>query len=93
MILRIYQMEVAAGQEDLSKTRLAEMADAVRDLDGCTDVQVLRNSDEPRQVYFVEHWTDRAKHKAGFGELSKSALANLMEVLSGPPSGGYFEEA
>lgn len=63
-----------------------------RAYDGCISVDVYQNQDEPDIVVLVEQWQTRAHYEKYFAWREETgAIAQLGQLLDGPPSLRYFD--
>lgn len=68
-----------------------EILPDTRSYDGCIDVDVYQNQDDPDVVVLVEQWQSRAHYEKYFAWRVESGLvAQLGEAIDGPPSLRYF---
>ena len=92
-IARLYRMTAAEGQEEALRAALAELAATVRTQPGSEGVELLRDTDKPGSIVFIEKWESVAAHAACLGSLPREALAPVMAAVAGPPDGAYMEYA
>ena len=76
------------------KSWMAQVLPHGRSYDGCQGVDALFNMDEPEDFVVVQQWESRGHYekylqwRADTGE-----VANLVSMLTGPPSIRYYERA
>ena len=91
-VTRLYKMTAANGRGEALTTELRLLAEAVRRIDGCLGVELLRDLQNSEAFIFIERWTSIDAHKAGAAQLPKDTFRPVMAVLATPPDGSYLEE-
>ena len=90
-VARHYVMNAGEGKDAALETALGALADAVRKVDGCEGVELLRDLGNERRFIFIEKWASIEAHKEGGKTLDKGLFAPMMAALDGPPDGAYFD--
>ena len=81
--LRIYEILATEDRRTQMRDTLADLADAVRAIDGCQSVEILEDSDLPDRYLFIERWADREAWSAG--NPPKAVFQRLLAEAAGPP--------
>lgn len=90
-IVRHYQMTAINGREDDLKSALVLLAQKVRAMEGCEDLQLFQDPKTPEAFIFMEHWRSLADHEASGKILGREAFSEVMAALSAPPLTCYLE--
>ena len=90
-VARHYVMHAAEGKDAALETALTSLAEAVRKVDGCEGVEMMRDCGNERRFVFIEKWTSIDAHKVGGKTLDKGLFAPMMAALDGPPEGCYLD--
>ncbi len=62
-------------------------------VDGCHDVQVLRNIDNPCVFTLVETWENKESHQENSKKLQDSgSWDHIIGLLASEPDGSYFSD-
>jgi quinol monooxygenase YgiN len=51
---------------------------------------VLQSTENPARIVVIEEWDSTEAHQASVQNISPDALAQLMPLLDGTPTGEYF---
>tara|TARA_B100000767_G_scaffold273191_1_gene302676 strand:- start:926 stop:1219 length:294 start_codon:yes stop_codon:yes gene_type:complete len=64
-----------------------------RNYEGCIEVKVLANQDDPANIVLLEKWKTRADYEAYVAwRAEQGTLESLGALLASPPSIRYFDE-
>jgi quinol monooxygenase YgiN len=62
-----------------------------RSYEGCESLAVHQSQDDPTRFFLYEQWSARPRHEAYLAWRSETGmLAELVEMLAGDPSFGYY---
>ncbi|TZG27401.1 putative quinol monooxygenase [Sphingomonas montanisoli] len=90
-VSRFYEMNAKPGMAAEMEASLYALADAVRKIDGCEGVEMLRDTGNEGRFLFNEKWASIEYHKGASGQLPKDVFGPLMAAMDGPPVGAYFD--
>ncbi len=90
-VLRHYKMTARPGEGPALRAALLALANRVRALGGCSDVEILRDPRDPSTYVFIEHWRSIDDHEASGKQLGRAAFEPVLALLAGPPDGRYLE--
>ena len=88
--LRIYELVAISGRQEELRDALDDLANVVREIDGCQSVEFFRDSEAPARHLFIERWIGRDAWVAG--KPPKPVFQRLLSVSAGPPTlvGAFF---
>ncbi len=89
-VAQTYIMTAAEGKETAMEAALTTLAEAVRPIEGCEGVVVLRDQKNKRRFIFIETFVDADAHRASAALLPKEAMAPLMATIEGKPDGSTY---
>src|SRR5262245_17558765 len=71
------------------RTRLIRTSGAIR---SCLSGRLLQQHDEPTRFIVLEVWESIAAHQASVKDIPPEALAEVIALLDGRPTGAYYHE-
>ena len=89
-VARTYRMQAAEGKADELRAALIALAEAVRPLNGCEQVDLMEDSDRAGAFLFIERWQSVDAHKAGGAQLPKGVFGPVMGALAQPPESAWM---
>ena len=89
-ITRINQFTANPGSGDELYELIDSFMPLIRSSDGCIDAQLQRGVDDPDKIVVIEVWRDKEAHKASAKNVPPGTFEKAMELMSGPPSGEYY---
>ena len=92
-ILVLGEVKAKADSVDELKTLLREILPDTRAFDGCEGVTVYTVSDDRQTFLFVEFFQSK-EHQQRYVQwrTETGVMAQLVEMLEGPPQVRYFED-
>ena len=63
----------------------------IRESDGCVEVKILRDIEDPDQIVVIEVWRDQEAHRASAANVPEGTFPKAMALMSGPPTGAYYK--
>lgn len=82
---KTYILNALAGREDDMVSALVTLARLVRQVPGCEDVTILRDSVDTGAFIFVERYASAGDHERSASHLPADAFASLKPLLEGKP--------
>ena len=78
------------GQGDSLRDLLRSLLASLDSTPGCQSYQVLQSIEHPDRVVVIEVWDSTQAHQASVKDIPPDALAQVMPLLDGAPSGEYY---
>lgn len=92
-VLIIIDMQAKPGKGDELVAMFKAIVPDTRAFDGCEQVAVFRNQDDPDQLSIVETFTTRAQYDAYFNwRLERGDLGPLVELIVAPPAPRFLDD-
>lgn len=93
-ILVLLEATAKADQAGQLMQFLKERLPETRQFEGCQDLVVYANADNPLNAVFVEHWDSKDAYQKYFEWRTETGvIARLLSYLDGAPSIRYFDAA
>ena len=93
-ILMLLEGQVKPDKLADMKSYLAQILPDTRSYDGCQGVDAHFNMDEAGNMILVEQWESRSHHEKYSQWRKETGVTEIfLSMLTGPPSGRYFEMA
>ncbi len=89
-ITRYYLMIAKEGQTDCLREALLSLGAKVKELDGCTGVELYQDAMDTLRFHFLEFWDSVDAHRAAGEALGKDAFMPVIMAVSQKPSGSYL---
>lgn len=88
----LVDLKVQPSKIEEFKTFIASLVEGTRSYDGCEEMTVNVNQDDPSNVLFVETWESREKYEKYFAWRQESgALDKVAPMLTEEPSLRYLD--
>ena len=88
----LLDLHTKAGRGDELEEFLAKILPDSRAFDGCIELRVVRNQDDPEHIVVIERWESRAHHEAYFAwRVEEGTLAAALDYLETQPVFRYFD--
>lgn len=87
-------LELQSNPEDIDvlKSAIERILPAKRDCDGCNEVHVIENQDNPLNIILIETWETREQYEKYLKwRMEIGALDTIGAMLSKLPSIRYYE--
>ena len=91
-IIRINEFRAKDGKAEELRTFLARLVPIIAALPGCESCRLLQNHDESARFVVLEIWESIGAHQAAVKDIPPEPLAEVMTLLDGRPTGGYYHE-
>jgi quinol monooxygenase YgiN len=91
-ITRINEFRAKDGKAEELRVFLAALIPTIAAIAGCQSCQLLQHHDEPTRLIVLEIWESIAAHQASVQHIPPEALAEVMTLLDGRPTGAYYHE-
>lgn len=89
-ITRINQFIAKQGHGNTLRDLLRSFLASLDSTPGCQSYQVLQSTEHPDRIVVIEVWDSIQAHQASVKDIPPDALAQVMPLLDGAPSGEYF---
>ncbi|MET4426807.1 antibiotic biosynthesis monooxygenase family protein [Mycolicibacterium sp. 624] len=94
MVTVLAHLRAKQGAGDAVEEFLTEIVPAARICDGCIEIRVVRELEDPDQLVVIEKWRDRASFEKSIALRAKSELGtDLARNLQKEPVIRFFAEA
>ncbi|MDO5611531.1 MAG: antibiotic biosynthesis monooxygenase family protein [Pseudomonadota bacterium] len=92
-VARHFIMQAGTGKAAALETALRELADKLRRIPGCDDVEVLREHGNQGRFVLREKWASIEAHQQGSRCLGEQDLAPMLSALDALPADNdvYFD--
>lgn len=87
-------LELQSTAESIKQLKSAfkDILPDTRKYDGCQEVEVFDNQDDPLNLVLVERWESRQHYEKYLGWRTETgALESVVSMTSGPPAIRYFD--
>ncbi len=92
--LVLLEGQVQSDKIEDMKSYLAQILPDTRSYDGCQGADAQFNMDDPGNMVLVEQWESRGHYEKYLQWRTDTGVVDkLVSMLTGPPSGRYFERA
>lgn len=88
----ILEFHLKPGNADAVKATLKEALVDTRAYEGCEDICVVQNQDDPNMLLILEQWATRANYDAYFKwRTDTGVIAAVSELCTKPLEPKYFD--
>jgi quinol monooxygenase YgiN len=91
VITRINQFEAKEGLGEQLFEFLRSVISIVEKSRGCKSCQLLRSTDNPRQLAIIEQWESIEDHQDAAKAIPPEMMARAMALFAKEPSGAYYK--
>lgn len=91
-LVHSYDLTASAGGVEALASALADLARAVKQIDGSLGAKVLRDRKDGQRFLFLEFWRDEDARKAAGSQLPKEVMGRIMGAVTGPLKMAGFDE-
>ncbi|MEJ7646557.1 MAG: putative quinol monooxygenase [Chryseolinea sp.] len=93
MLIRIVHMHFREDGVDSFLLIFADHVDAIRNMQGCRLLQLLRDADDPLHFTTISHWDDVENLESyRQSELFRRVWGSVKKLFSGPPFASSMEK-
>ena len=90
-LTRINHFPAKPGSSDDLYALIDSFLPMIRNSEGCIEARLLRGIDDPDQIVVIEVWKDQESHRASAANVPPGTFEKAMALMSGPPSGAYYQ--
>ncbi len=90
-LTRINHFTAKPGAVDELFALIDSFLPMIRESEGCLEARLMRDVDDPNRIVVVEVWRDQAAHRASAANVPSGTFEKAMALMSGPPSGAYYQ--
>jgi quinol monooxygenase YgiN len=94
MVSVLLHLRAKPGAGDDVEKSLVGIITAARDYDGCVEIRVVREQEDPDQIVIIEKWRSRVDFESYVAERGGSSLsADVVKMLEKEPAVRFFNDA
>ena len=90
---------VYIGQSQTKPDTIAELrnfltsvvAPAITASEGCESYQLFQSREDPTRFIGIEIWASVEAHRASVKNIPAKSIDEFMKLVTGPPSGSYYD--